>query len=148
MSEAQQCNDGGGVSVSGQEAEGDGEPPHGIPLPSQYGAEESVREVMGQEEEVPPAAKQQRLDNDGMAINCEVTLTPACLQEEGGHQNHASPLSIHTGERVETFSEQPVLHFFVLFWISHTYLNALLQMHYNNCLCSVQNVGFLVTSSG
>ncbi|XP_041926939.1 telomerase Cajal body protein 1 isoform X2 [Alosa sapidissima] len=96
MSAAERCSDGGGVSVSGQEAEGDGEPPNEFPSPSQdAGAQASELDLMGLEEEVPPAAKQPRLDNDGMALNLDISKTPACLQEEG-HQNHASSLYLHT----------------------------------------------------
>ncbi|XP_062372194.1 telomerase Cajal body protein 1 [Sardina pilchardus] len=96
MSATQPCSDGGGVSVSGQEAEGDGEPPNELPSPSQdAGAQGSELDSMGPEEEVPPAAKQPRLDSNEMALNLEISKTPACLQDQG-HQNHGSSLDLNT----------------------------------------------------
>lgn len=97
MSAAEQCSDGGGVSVSGQEAEGDAEPPNEC-LPSAQDASlwESGRDLRGFEEEVPPAAKQPRLDNDGINLNVEARQMPACLQE--GHQSQNSAPSLGSGK--------------------------------------------------
>lgn len=98
MSAAEQCSDGGGVSVSGQEAEGDGEPPNEFQPSScqDANAQGSGRDVRGFEEEMPPAAKQPRLDNDGIDLNVEVSKMPTCLQ--GGHQNQNSASSLGSGK--------------------------------------------------
>lgn len=100
MSAAEQCSDGGGVSVSGQEAEGDGEPPNEF-LPSSApdaNAQESGYDLRGFEEAVPPAAKQPRLDNDGMNLNVDANQMPACLQEPLQNQNLASSLGSGKGD--------------------------------------------------